>query len=64
MATLSITHSRTLSENIETRVEMSNDDPLEMVVHPPAPRNPRGSIWAPTRFKPATTTPDSTDNER
>ena len=63
MATLLITHSRTLSENIKTRVEMSNDDPLEMVVHPPSPRNPRGSIWAPVPLKPAATTPDSTDNE-
>ena len=65
MTTLTITHSWTHSETIQTRVELSSDDPMERnITPPPAPRGPRVSTWSPTLRGTAAATPDSTDDRR
>ena len=65
MTTLTITHSWTHSETIQTRVTLSSDDPLERnITPPPAPRSSRVSTWSPIPRGIAAPTPDSTDNGR
>ena len=65
VTTLTITHSWTHSETIQTRVELSSDDPMERnVTPPPAPRRPSVSTWSPLLRGIAAATPDSTDDGR
>ena len=65
MTTLTITHSWTHSETIQTRVKLSSDDLLERnITPPPAPRSSRVSTLSPMLRGIAATTPDSTDNRR
>lgn len=59
MTTLTITHSWTHSETIQTRVTLSSDDPLERnITPPPVPRSSRASTLI------VAATPDSTDDGR
>ena len=65
MTTLMITQSWTHSETIQTRVELSSDDPWERnITPPPTPRSSRVSTWNPMLRGIAAPTPDSTDNGR
>ena len=61
VTTLTITHS----ETIQTRVELSSDDPSERNITPPhAPRSSRVPTWSPRLRGVAAATPDSTDDEQ
>ncbi len=65
MTTLTITHSWTRSETIQTRVTLSSDDPLERnITPPPTPRSSRVATLSPPLRGIAAATPDSTDNGR
>ena len=64
MTTLTITHSRTHSETIQTRIKLSSDDPIERNITPPsAPRDSRVATRSPTLSGIAATIPDSTDED-